>query len=448
MMGMRSVRSMHRGVLLGVALAVAATFSIVVAGRAQTAAPAGTAALRQISADGLKSLPESAVVLLTGLAIGSQVGRSDLQSGADRLLQTGLFTTVNFNFQTHADGVTVTYHVEEAPRLLVYFDNFPWFSDTELADAIRAKLPFYDGHLPAAGNAVDQASDAVSALLVTRGSNPPVEHQPIANPMGEGDILQFHVQGESMHIASITFSDPALAASLVIQQHLAEIVGKEYSRAAIDLFLAEQVRPFYFERGFVRVKLGPPEVRLSGDPNQKLPDRLPVFVPVVTGAPYKWNGAQWRGNTALSEITLNNLLQEKAGISVNGMELEAGWDRIREQYGQKGYLEVKIDAMPSYDDASRTISYAASIEEGPVYHFGRLVLSGLSMEGERRVKQSWPIAPDAVFDKSVFEEFLTKLETHPPKVFGDLPVHYDGVGHWLQIDPKQGTVDVLLDFKH
>jgi outer membrane protein assembly factor BamA len=440
-----SACSIHRRFFLRISFSLLVVLS---AARSQTAPPPATATLKQISADGLKSLPESAVLPLTGLALGSQVGRTDLQSGADRLLQTGLFATVNYNFQTHGDAVSVTYHLDEAPLLVVYFDNFPWLADSELTDAIRAKLPFYDGRLPAAGNAVDQASDAVAALLVARGVNVAVEHQPVANPSGDGNVLQFHAQGASMQIASLAFSDPALSESKVIQQHLAEIQGKEYSRAAIDLFLTEQIRPFYLQQGFLRVKLGPPEVRLAGNPNQKLPDQLPIFVPVTTGAAYKWNGAQWRGNSALSEITLNNLLGEKSGAVANGVELEAGLDRIREQYGEKGYLEVKIDATPSYDDVARTISYAVSIEEGRAYHFGKLVLSGISMEGERRLKQAWPIPADALFDKAVYEEFLTKLQTHPPKVFGDLPVHYDGVGHWLETDPKQGTVDVLLDFKH
>ena len=428
-------------------MALSLSLAAIAGSHAQTAAPAATATLRQVSTDGLKSLSEPTVVSLTGLVIGSQVGRADLQAGADRLLQTGMFANVNYNFQTHGDGVTVTYHLEEAPRLPVYFDNFPWFSDTELADAIRAKLPYYDGRLPTDGNAVDQATNAVSALLAARGLNAPVEHAPIANPLGDGDILQFHLTGASMLIGNMTFGDPALSASKAVQQHLAEIVGKEYSRATIDVFLAEQIRPFYLEKGFLRVKLGPPEVRLAGDPNQKLPEQLPVFIPVSTGPAYKWSAAQWHGNSALSEITLNNLLGEKSGAVANGQEMEAGWDRIREQYGVKGYLEVKIDAMPTYDHAAQTISYAVSIEEGPAYHFGKLVLSGLSLEGERRLKQAWPLTEGALFDKSVFEEFLTKLETHPPKVFGELPVHYDGVGHWLQTDPKQGTVDVLLDFK-
>ena len=52
-----------------------------------------------------------------------------------------------------------------------------------------------------------------------------------------------------------------------------------------------------------------------------------------------------------------------------------------------------------------------------------------------------------VFDKTIFEDFLTKLETKPNDIFGTLPVHYDNVGHWVQPDDAKHTVDVLLDFK-
>jgi outer membrane protein assembly factor BamA len=444
----RSTVYFTRRAILVAALAFLLHSQVVPSIHSQTTSPAGTATLRQVHAEGFKAFTEVTIVSLTGLVPGAQTGKADLQAGADHLLQTGLFANVSYNFQTRNDGLTVTYHVEEAPLLPVYFDNMPWLSDSEIADAIRAKIPFYAGRLPAEGTLVDQAHDAIFALLAARGLRAALEHQPIANPVGEGNILQFRVEGAAMQIASLTFSDPALAASKVIQQHLAEIEGKEYSRTAIDTFLAEQVRPYYLQQGYLRVKLGPPEVRLSGNPNQKLPERLPVFVPIAAGAIYQWKGAQWHGNNALSELALEGLLGEKSGAVANGMEIEAGWDRIREQYGQKGHLDVKIDATPVYDDAARTISYTVSIEEGTAYRFGKLVPSGISLEGERRLRQAWLIAPGALFDKSVFEEFLTKLETHPAKIFGDLPVHYDGVGHWLQTEPKDGTVDVLLDFKH
>jgi len=427
-------------------LALLRFFPFCACGNAQAAAPA-TATLREVHSEGMKNISESQITVLSNLEIGAPVARADLQAAADRLVQTGLFAKVSYNFQTRQDGVVLTFHVEESPRLPAYFDNIPWFSDGELGDAIRKKLPFFDGTLPAAGTVVEQAADAVSELLRTHGLRIAIEHQVQPNPLGDGSVQSFQVHGATLQIAGLEFSDPALASLPVVRAHLSEIIGKPYSRLTIELFLAEQIRPVYLQKGYLRAKLGPPEVRLTGDPNQKLPERLPVFIPVVTGPAYKWDAARWHGNSALSEITLNNLLGEKSGAVANGQEMEAGWDRIREQYGVKGYLEVKIDAMPSYDYAAQTISYAVSIEEGPAYHFGKLVLSGLSLEGERRLKQAWPLTEGALFDKSVFEEFLTKLETHPPKVFGELPVHYDGVGHWLQTDPKQSTVDVLLDFK-
>src|SRR5713226_9133701 len=53
------------------------------------------------------------------LGSGVQIGRNDLQTAADKLVQTGLFAKVSFNFQTKVAGVMVTYHVEESPRIPV-----------------------------------------------------------------------------------------------------------------------------------------------------------------------------------------------------------------------------------------------------------------------------------------------------------------------------------------
>ncbi len=414
--------------------------------QAQTPAPA-TASLHEIRAQGLKTLSEPQIVALAQLEKGSQVGKTELQAAADRLLQTGMFAKVNYNFQTRADGLTVTFQLEEAPRVPVYFDNIPWFSDSELGDAIRKKAPFFDGTLPEAGAVVDQATDAVKDLLASHQLNVTVEHQLLANPLAEGNVQEFHVEGAAFFIASVEFSDPAVSSSHVVQQQLSDVQGKPFSRMTIDLFLSEQLRPFYLKQGFLRVKLGPPEVRLTGNPNQKLPDQIPVFIPVATGAVYHWKGAQWSGNSVLSTITLSNEIGLKTDDAADGMQIEAGWDRAREEYGHLGYLDAKIDPVASYDDQTHGVSYVVSVAEGPQYHYGTMVLTGLSLAAEGRIHQMWSIAAGAVFDKSIFEKFLTQLQSHPAEIFGELPVHYDTVGHWLRTDADKHTVDVLLDFK-
>ena len=408
---------------------------------------APTAPLKEVHADGLKTLAEAQVISLTGLETGSQIGKRDLQTGADHLVQTGLFSKVSFNFQTRAAGVFVSYHVEESPRIPVYFDNLPWFSDSELIDVIRKKIPFFDGSLPEAGAILDQAGEALKELLAARGLQVSLEHLVIANPLGDGNVQEFRIEGAFLYIAKLEFGDPGLFDSKAARQHLAEIQGKPYSRIAIDLFLSESIKPVYLQQGFLRVKLGPPEIRLTGNPNQKLPEQLPVFIPVERGPVYRWKDLHWTGNTLLSEFTLNGLLAIKPGDVADGLKIEAGWDRVREEYGHRGYLESKLEPTANYDDQAHTVSYSVRIQEGPQFLFSKMVLTGLSPAGERKLRAAWPIPAGAIFDKAKFEEILTKLQAHQEQVFGELPLHYETVGHWLQTDPTNATVDVLLDFK-
>jgi outer membrane protein insertion porin family len=405
-----------------------------------------TASLREVHADGEKLLSETQVAALTGLAMGSQVGRADLQAAADKLVQTGLFAKVSYNFQTRS-GVIVTYHVEESPRIPVYFDNIPWFADSELVDAIRKKIPFFDGTLPEAGGVVEQAAEAIKELISSHGLQVSLEHMVIANPTGLGNVQQFRIEGAALRIERLEFSDTSLLESKAVRQHLSEIVGKPYSRMTIDLFLTEAIRPVYLKQGYLRAKLGPPEIRLTGNPSQKLPDQIPVFVPIAPGAVYHWKDARWTGNVAISEFTLNGLLGLKAGDIADGMQIEAAWDRVREEFGHNGYLDAKLDSTPAYDESAHTVSYSVSIQEGPQYRFGKIVLTGLSLAAERKLQAAWPMAPGDLFDKTKYEEILTKLQSHQEQIFGELPLHYEAVGHWLQADAGKHTVDVLLDFK-
>jgi outer membrane protein assembly factor BamA len=409
---------------------------------------AGTATLREVRADGVKSLTAAQVATLSGLLTGMVAGRDDLQAAADKLVASGMFANVKYNFQTRVDGLVVTFHVEEAKRIPAYFDNIPWFTDGELDAAIRAKLPIYDGTLPSAGSIVDQAADAISAFLATHGLQAAVEHQAIASPSTEGDIQEFHIEGGSLKISSLTFGDAELNKSPAIQQSLSDLKGKPYSRMAIDLFLTEQVRPAYLKRGYLLAKLGPPEIRLTGNPNQKLPEQIPVFVPVVPGEVYHWKGAEWTGNSVLSAETLNSDLGLRVGEIADGVILQGGVERVREEYAHIGYLDAEVDPEPRYDNVAKTLSFAVKISEGKPYKFGALTVTGLSPGAEKKLREAWPFpAGGELFDKAIFEEFVTKLESHHAEIFGNLPVHYDKVGHWLNRDEEKKMVDVALDFQ-
>lgn len=413
---------------------------------AQTAG-AQTAELREVKSDGQKILTEGQIAALTGLKAGAQVGRDDLQKAADVLVASGLFANVKYDFKTRPEGLTLTFHVTESLRVPAYYDNFPWFGDSELNDAIRAQLPFFDGTLPEGGAVVDTASNAIHSLLATHKLDLPVQHQVVANPLADGNIQQFSVEGAGLTIASMTFSDAALASNAAVGQHLSEIIGKPYSRTTIDVFLAEQIRPVYMKQGYLKAQLGPPELRLSGPPTEKLPEQIPVFVPITAGDVYHFADAQWNGNNMISSLALASYFGLKAGDLANGMDIEAALEKIREEYGRRGYLDATVQPEASFNETAHTVSYKIAIAEGAQYHMGGWVITGLSTNGEATVRSHFPVAAGDVFDKIKYEDFLIGLQTHSKDIFGELPIHYDNVGHWLKPDIAKATVDVLLDFK-
>jgi hypothetical protein len=78
---------------------------------------------------------------------------------------------------------------------------------------------------------------------------------------------------------------------------------------------------------------------------------------------------------------------------------------------------------------------------------GDMIVTGLSLDAEKRLRQTWKIAPGQVFDDSYFEQYAKLLAKPSREIFGDLPVHYMEFGHLLRPDAARHTVDVLLDFK-
>ena len=294
---------------------------------------------------------------------------------------------------------------------------------------------------------VETAAQAIHGLLLAHKMDLPVQHQVVGNPLGDGNIQQFTVEGAGLKIASLSFSDAALATNPLVQAHLSEINGKPYSRTTIDVFLAEQIRPVYLRQGYLKVKLGPPEVRLSGPPTAKLPEALPVYVPITAGDLYHFDDAQWSGNNVISSIALDSYFGLKHGAVANGMEMEAALEQIREEYGRRGYLDATVQPETMFADTAHTVSYKTAITEGKQYHMGGWVITGISTNAESRVRAAFPVAAGEVFDKIKYEDFLVQLQSHSKDVFAELPVHYDNVGHWLRADAAKGTVDVLLDFK-
>lgn len=419
-----------------------ALFSPVSRAQATQAAPQpGTARLASVEITGSSRFRSEHIVAATSLRAGADVTRDDLQKAADFLAQLGPFATVKYRYASVEAGVRAEYQVTDAPAVSVSFDNFPWFTDDEIVAALKSSVLLFDGAAPARGAILDALSDALEGLLIKRGTPVRVSHELTTAPLTSEQVQVFRAEGSAVSIAGVEFSDALPQNDRAIQQRLSDLVGKPYSRMAVELFEFEQVRPVYLARAFLRVRFGLPSARFVSGPGNA---RVVVVAPIEPGPAFTWNGVAWSGNAAASSAELDRLISFRPGDLADGMKIEATWQAVRDAYTRRGYLDVNLTTTPQFDDSAKRVTYAVTVTEGPQYRMGKLVLTGLSIEGERRIRAAWKFAPGAIFDKSVYDEFV---ENGIRQAFAGLPVHYEKIGRFLQQDPQTATVDVLLDFQ-
>jgi len=275
-----------------------------------------------------------------------------------------------------------------------------------------------------------------------------VTHQLLSVPIGDGMVMQFRIEGgPALRIQSVRFGDPLASDSERLKDRVPDIKGQSYSLFAIELFEEEQVRPIYAAKGFLRAQIGPPQPSLIPDAYDPKQTAVEITIPIQPGSVYTWKGVSWQGNAALPSSDFDGVAELKPGDVADGMKIEGLWRKVEEEYGRHGYLDMKLKAEPQFDDAARQISYRVTITEGGQYHMGQIVVTGLSVEAERRLRQAWQIAPGQVFNNGYYESHMKMLAKPNRDIFGELPIHYNEFGYVLRPDLNRHTVDVLLDFK-
>jgi outer membrane protein assembly factor BamA len=425
---------------------VVATSIVAAPMRAAAQAPPSSV-IAEIHQTGSTRYADAQVASASGLQPGDTVTREQLQAAADRLAQLGIFSKVNYRFTTRGDKIVFEFQLADAPVVPVTFDNFPWFTDDDLSAAIRQALPFFDGSAPQDGALLDTIAAAVSKLLQAHGISGTLSHTLLAQPASNDMTVLFQLDGPSLAIASLDYGDTLAQASTELAQRKTDLLNKPFSRFAIELFEFEHVRPLYLSTGNLRVSFAAPVVRVTGDPDHPPASNVSVQIPIDPGPVFHLSGLTWDGNRALDSTALSALATVKPGELADGMQMAALWQRVESEYAHNGYINAHVEAQPQFDDAAATVSYRAAITEGPQYHMGGLVLTGLSPTAEGVLRAVWQLAPGKIFDRAYVDSMFVKLEKPSSEIFGALPLHYEKLGHFLRVDEASHTVDVLIDFQ-
>lgn len=407
--------------------------------------------LTKIEVTGLQRNKPEEIIAISGLRTGQAVSIADLDNAAERLMQTGLFSDLTYSLRGTGEQLTVTFKVVEVKggQIPVIFDNFVWFSDEELAAAVRRHLPSFDGTAPETNGAVQSITKALEQLLAERKLPGQVEYVPLADESGRNPEHIFSVRGVDIPVCSLHFTGASAIEESELVKNSKALFENPYSRKFAASFINSNLGPLYRERGHLRIKFREPDAKLESGAGCK--GGVGVSVGVEEGVAYSWDKSVWEGNRALTSQELEAALGMKAGELANGLKIDKGMTAAQRAYGRRGYLSARLRTEAVFDDAGRRVAYRFSVDEGPQYRMGTLNVTGLTDAEAARLKKRWTLATGEVYDAGYLDDFLKKevgefIKETVAATRGQGMRKFD-LGADIKPDREKLTVDVTIKFR-
>lgn len=365
--------------------------------------------IAKIEFEGLKRLSADEILATTELKIGQSFDLAALDAAAQRLIDSGMFKNVAYQTRATGDQMTITFRVEETKlsNSRVVFDNFIWFSDTELIAAIKRDVPTFSGIAPDEGDTVERIRKSLQRFLHENKIEATVSH--IASQDSPGSVAQEHVFSVadfSMPICTIHFPGATNVPEEKLIAKSLTLFGSDYSNKFVNLFAVNNLSAVYRELGHLKVAFSPATAKPES--SAKCKSGVDVTIAVDEGQIYKWLKAEWAGVKGLTEAELNSVMDMKAGEPANGLKLDKVPNQIQKAYGRKGYIQARTRATPEFDDNAGTVLYKMEVREGPQFRMGNLETKGFSESESKMLSSKWELKPGDIFDDGYGVEFSRK----------------------------------------
>jgi outer membrane protein assembly factor BamA len=396
--------------------------------------------LAAIKFTGLDRFTDAQVSRATGLRIGEGVSQAQLAAAADRLANSGAFDHVTFRYSTEKGQLTVEFQLTETPHMLpCRFDNFVWFSDQQLDQALRARVPFYAGAIPETGATVEEVLAALQDMIRANGIPGDVDSVPFAEAMSQGiSGFLFSVKNVSLPIRSVDFPGAAGVPTGDLLGASSQLIGRNFSISGVTAFASGGLVPLYHQHGYLRAKFDRPEGKVLSKSSDGSAQEIGVSLPVAEGPEFYWDKAEWSGNRQFSSFELDRMLGMSQKEVANEQKIEAGLQSIKRAYDKRGFIDSLVQSNVILDDATRLTTYNVSVREGIQYHFSQVHFDGITDQAAQVLVKKWQLKPGDVFDVTYASDFMNNIAPLTLKDFGVLKASF-------QITPQRDTQKASVD---
>jgi outer membrane protein insertion porin family len=392
--------------------------------------------LTNLTIKGNKHYTPAQIVGASGLKIGQVVNKNNFDVARARLLETGAFESVGYEFKPDAakTGYEATFELAEVALLYPYrFEDLP-APDAALRAALAKQEILMGDVIPATREVLDRYERALTKALDGKVT---VEGKLNYDLPGEPTVL-FRPAGDRPRISEVHVTgNESVPAKELLNKFSDVAVGTEFTEPAVRRLLDAGIRPLYEAHGKVRVAF----TKIVAEPSKQAEViGVSVTVAVDEGPAYTLGAVRFTGAAAKQSRELEDLVKWRKDETVNFDEIKMGLDRIVKRFKGTGYIHAIARADRTYDDKEHTVDLAVNVDAGALFNYGKLEIRGLDVLSEPAIRKMWGALDGKPFDVGHPDAFLKEVKDQG--IFDNL----GETSSQTKVNEDAKTVDVTLIF--
>ncbi|HUF24100.1 MAG TPA: outer membrane protein assembly factor BamA [Vicinamibacterales bacterium] len=182
---------------------------------------------------------------------------------------------------------------------------------------------------------------------------------------------------------------------------------------------AEAVTGYYLEKGYIRARVGQPQIEIVEDSADGATRWVRLRVPVDEGPRYRVAELTVEGNKIVSDEGFAQLFKLKPGDWYSHKKFMKGREKAQEVYGAAGYME--FNAYPDFpaltaeaegaapDGPTASTPVVIRVEEGPQYFVNRITFVGNTTTRDSVIRRDLRIFESGVFNTEGLKQSIRRI---------------------------------------
>lgn len=406
---------------------------------------AGPAAykLQSVTASGTTRYTSQEILTASGLEPGQNAAEADFKEAAHHLGSSGMFTEVAYSFSYSDADIKVDFQlsdIDKSKLVPAHFENFVWFTDSELFTALKQRVSLFAGELPLSGSLPDRVQKALQQLLDEKHIPARVSYLHEV-PQEGGKVLgiAYSVESIDIRVRNVVFPGATPDLEPGLEAAARRLQGAPYRRSGLASVAKVDFLPVCLKNGYLKASFGDTSARIVSQAEGEV--EVDAIVPVTPSKQYSVSEVSWNGNSAVPNEETARLIHLAIGKPADAVRLSSDLESLIKLYRNRGYMTAKITPDAQMDDEKSTVHYVINVSEGDLYKMGELEILGVDTASKDRLLAAWTLREGQPYNAGYARKFIEDAPRLLPRELRYLTTIDEA------LDAKDKTVDVTIHFK-